>query len=1329
MSQNIIRKAIKITLIILGLFIILITALLLYIEYNKTDIINYVEEAYHDKTGGQLKIENFELYPLRHFPAIGLVVENISTRDSTMMGRNYRRMRAASLEITSPVSALIRQKPIFKSISIKDAIITIYTDTLDTATANANQKKPALPDWLDNKGTYLDLNNIRVHWANTPKKKQVIGTIESITGDLQINNQVINGSLDLNVFMEEMALNVEKGAFFNGVPVRGKLKPRFDVADMDLQVPEFPLQIGEQQFEVAVNINQGTQNNYKFLLTNKATDYKASKGLIAQNIQEKINRYELTEPFYTRTLIEGSFGNGKNPLIQLDYHTINNNVIISKADSVFIQLDSVDFIGQLINRIYDEKMRKSDSKKNFVVNFENGRGQYQGVNFTFSDSYVLTSEEYKNFIQLNMAASGAAERFNEILKTETFIFKEGRFDLTATYRGDPTTPEDLLTLANIKLLMDRPSIYHSEADILFPIRELDFRTKNGTARLNNLDLRFKNNQNIKVTGNLKNYVTLLRPDKNKPVSSVLSIYSKQLDYEELISIFNTPDQGKEEDEEMISRDLRLALENAYLQFDPRLDIAIDKFTYKEYAIENYETQLQFEDKSTIILNESGFDFGEGHISMDGLVRLPADRTTFAKLGIAANGNMASFNEVLGNNTFIFKQGFFELDAGYEGFIETPQQLITGSEVTLRMDHSEVYIPKMDLRLPIDSVEVTIDKRDAILKQLQLPLTSNNVITIDGKLKNFTTLIMEEENFPVTSELGIRSSKLLFKDFAEIQENLQSDSDKPFRPDVIHESLATVYHKFNPRLQLAIDTFARTYYLMKGISTDIYFADSTTVVLENTGFHLNDGKMSLRGNLDFSDRKKINADMALEAKGKAAQFNDLFQNTNFFFREGDFELELRYNGDLLDRSYLIRNINSKLTLDNSKVFYQQMNLTVPLDNVDLTIKDNNAMLKSFHIPLSSGHTVQANGIIENFNTLLLDSIPVDINSRLNFYAEELNFQDLSNMFDVIVPDTPADSLSKKNDSEKNGKKENVFKATISGIQEKFNPTLTVQIDDFWYKTFNVQNVHTGLTFAGKDQLVLKETGFELGDANVMMNAEIDLTDKKATPFNLDFDTDLLEISELVKAFDFFNLPSLKSAEGVSGELATNGILAGRIIDQSGKLDSTLQGEIGFLLKELQLKSFDPITSTAGKVLRDKRLENIRFADLSDTIRVKEGTIQIPRMEITSTAFNLFVEGNLRYDNNSHLWISIPWNNLWFRDYSVIPDDKSFNEAGAKFFIQALGNDENTMDYKFRFTNKKWFKARGLGKQYRRFKKMERKARRNYRREERRKKRSLRKKEQF
>jgi len=1247
-----------------------------------------------------------------------------------MMGRNYRRMTTGSIQVTSSIAALIWKRPDFKSIRIKNAVVAIYTDTLDTSVNTATTSDSAnnseknlfvFPAWLNNKSTQVELDNIRIHWVNRPDKKRVIGTVESITGDLKIKDQVLTGSLDLDIFMDEMGLNVEKGTYFNSVPVRGKVEPQLDLSKKELHLPAFPLQIGKQDFKIAVDVNKGEDNNFRFLLINEQTDYQASKGLIPQSIQEKISRYKLTEPFYTRTLIEGKFKDS-NPLVRLDYQVKNNTAIISMVDTTAIQFDSLSFKGHLVNRIYDDKMRKTESKKNVVITFDEGSGKYQKVGFSFLDSYILTSKEHKNFVQLNLLAEGKAERFNEILNTETFIFKEGDFTLSATYQGDPVIGEDLLTGAEIKLLMDRPSVYHSKADILFPVQKIDFRTKNGNATLKNLDLHFKNQQNIKVTGRIANYVSLLNPREDKPVSSTLTLYSAQLDYEELGSIFRFSEKEKEKETDEpteITSNIRLALENVYLQFAPKLDIAIDKFTYKALEINNYKTQLQFEDKHTILLEKSGFDFGEGHISMDGLIKLPAD-STFAKLGINASGNIASFNEILGNNTFIFKNGFFELDASFQGYIERVQQLVTGSEVSLRMDHSEVYIPKMDLRLPIDSLEVTIDNRNAILNRLQLPLTSKNIISINGKLKNFTTLIMEEEHFPVSSELGIVSNKLLFQDFAEIQKNLSSDSDKPSQPQ-IHESLATIYHKFNPRVQLTVDTFARTYYLMKGISTNIYFSDSTTIVLENTGFHLNDGQMSLQGILDFANREKINADLSLKAKGKAPQFNDLFQNTTFFFREGDFDLDLLFNGDLLDRKNLIKNIYSKLTLDNSKVFYQQMNLTVPLDNVDLTIQNNNATLKSFHIPLSSGHTVQANGTIENFNTLLLDSIPVDVNSQLNFYAEELNFQDLSNMFDVIVPDVPVTTSSGKRSQTDSlaikGKKENVFKATIGGIYEKFNPSLTVQIDDFWYKTFNVQNVQTGLTFVGKDRLILQETGFELGDANVMLNAEVDLSNKIATPFELDFSTDLLEISELVKAFDFFGLPSIESAEGVSGELATSGQLTGQVIDQSGKLDSTLWGDVGFLLNELQLKSFEPIKSTAGKVLRDKRLENIRFASLSDTLRIREGAIQIPRMEITSTAFNLFIEGNLRYDNQSHLWISIPWSNLWFRDYSKIPEKKTFNEAGAKFFIQARGNEENTMDYNFRFSNKKWYEARGLSNQFRRFKKMERKARRQYRREQR------------
>jgi len=149
-----------------------------------------------------------------------------------------------------------------------------------------------------------------------------------------------------------------------------------------------------------------------------------------------------------------------------------------------------------------------------------------------------------------------------------------------------------------------------------------------------------------------------------------------------------------------------------------------------------------------------------------------------------------------------------------------------------------------------------------------------------------------------------------------------------------------------------------------------------------------------------------------------------------------------------------------------------------------------------------------------------------------------------------------------------------------------------------------------------------------------------------------------------------------------------------------------------LENLRLQNFEPILSTAGKILRDKRIDDIHFAPLTDTLKIENSTVQIPVLNVTSTAFTLYMKGDLRYDHKSNLLISVPWSNLWFWNETVLKDPKKYGESGGKFHIHAVGNEQNTMDYKFRFNSKKWYKAKGIVPLYRKEKRRFRRERRKY-----------------
>jgi hypothetical protein len=67
-----------------------------------------------------------------------------------------------------------------------------------------------------------------------------------------------------------------------------------------------------------------------------------------------------------------------------------------------------------------------------------------------------------------------------------------------------------------------------------------------------------------------------------------------------------------------------------------------------------------------------------------------------------------------------------------------------------------------------------------------------------------------------------------------------------------------------------------------------------------------------------------------------------------------------------------------------------------------------------------------------------------------------------------------------------------------------------------------------------------------------------------------------------------------------------------------------------LKEGRLVNFEPL-SKLSKFISLEELSDVKFSTLSNTFEIKNEQVIIPRMQITSSALDIFVSGNHGFDN--------------------------------------------------------------------------------------------------
>ncbi len=428
---------------------------------------------------------------------------------------------------------------------------------------------------------------------------------------------------------------------------------------------------------------------------------------------------------------------------------------------------------------------------------------------------------------------------------------------------------------------------------------------------------------------------------------------------------------------------------------------------------------------------------------------------------------------------------------------------------------------------------------------------------------------------------------------------------------------------------------------------------------------------------------------IELEGKPNVFNEFFKTDQFFFDKGHFLVHFEYEGNVTNFEELLNKSDAVLFMQKSEVNYKLANVTFPISDLVLNLREDNADFQVYMWFDSLKQEINLEGNIENLSELLLENTGKQIKTAVNLTAPKIKLKQLVYIF---APEN----------APKPGKKQSVeaLKVTSIGLLNTFDPNLHIYLDTFVYsEKLMIEEVETGVRLIGRDTVMLDKTAFKFNDSWVSVNGICDFGTKDAAPFSANFETTELDIVEVLESLDHLNFSSLKNIDYLSGSTTLNLDLTGIIDDDAkGLVGNANDGTLEFELRNIILKGFEPLDVLAKKLKMKKRFEEIRFAPITNNLVIKGHDIHIPRMELQSNAINMFVEGTLSNANNTNLWVSIPVDNLKSSDRSTIPEKRGYAATRKKVYIEIRSDKNGKNKFKFRSSKRKFYKQRGILKQY-------------------------------
>ena len=425
---------------------------------------------------------------------------------------------------------------------------------------------------------------------------------------------------------------------------------------------------------------------------------------------------------------------------------------------------------------------------------------------------------------------------------------------------------------------------------------------------------------------------------------------------------------------------------------------------------------------------------------------------------------------------------------------------------------------------------------------------------------------------------------------------------------------------------------------------------------------------------------------LHLAGDPQVVNKVFRSEDFFFGTGTFAIDVCATGNPADLGELLRTGELHLRVDSSRISYAPAGVFVPIESFDVQVREGRADYSMDLLTGRGGRAVAFRGDLDHITGFLFPERGEAFRVTTDASASALRWADLRDMVQLERDTTEEDTATFDLQS--------MLSAT-GGVFRSFRPDLSLRVDTFWAGTTTpLLGLHSGLRLRDSTELLLERSGFRLDGGDVEFDASYALDDKLHSPFAAHWRMDTLALEQVLRELRNLNVPIPEDVGMLSGKLTMSGNLTGQLDEATGALlmDST-HGRMTYRLDDAELADWAALERIGKKTRMRERLRHLRFAPLTGEVIVDSGRVEVPRMEVQSTGFQVFLEGEINPETGPDLLISLPLRNIGRGNMDAPPAPTGYARSGWKvYLVQEAGKDGETKT-RFRLGRRRYFRDRG------------------------------------
>lgn len=396
-----------------------------------------------------------------------------------------------------------------------------------------------------------------------------------------------------------------------------------------------------------------------------------------------------------------------------------------------------------------------------------------------------------------------------------------------------------------------------------------------------------------------------------------------------------------------------------------------------------------------------------------------------------------------------------------------------------------------------------------------------------------------------------------------------------------------------------------------------------------------------------------------------QLKDFIQNENIDKLSGKSNFDLHFIAESRPDDFIILKSKGEFSFQNTTLKLPSSALTYSQINGELLLNQNDAVITNFHGFIEDSD-FRLDGAIKNLIPYILSSEEI-LTIEADLRTEKLSLDNILK----ATESTPEDNYG-------------------TGIAEPFelpaniHLNLKSQIENLYYGKFDANQVNGIITLYNK-KLSSENVSFFANDGTYTCDISLAQNPDFSFTFKTTLNAQEIDIENFFHEMDNFGQVYL-TEEHIKGEGNINLDMAVLINNDFSFDEKSLVAECQLHIQKGQLVNQPSLLEIGDyfdenklvKVVVDteklkKKLANVKFSDLQNTITIKDSKIYIPKMTLETNVLDLNLSGvhsfndSIDYHFNFRLR-KVLYSNKKQEEFGPLVDD----ELGAKLFLHMYGH---------------------------------------------------------